>query len=116
MSSETNKQLVDQPANKPPVLDYARPELQAAPRGRTKYLGRIIALAVAMHLVLMFSGVSSDRVRIPLAKKVVLTLASAAITTLVIRATHGRAKGCAFLTIVFVLYTAMAVGVMWFWN
>lgn len=101
-------------ADGPRILDYARPGL--LPRRPAKYLGVTIALAVGLQIAISVAGVSSDRIRIPLAKKIALTLAAAVIITLITRAVHRRRFGCAVLALLYALWTAMNIAVMWFWN
>ena len=102
-------------SERPLTLDYANPRDDA--RSRTRWDCAILitanVLACLWPLVAGFAGVSSDYVRIPLAKKVALSTSALVISVLLL-AVHGRPRpGCA---ISFVLLALWLVAVMWFWN
>jgi hypothetical protein len=71
-------------------------------------------VAVAWAAAAMGSGVSSDRIRIPLPKKVAITVGAVVIAAVMARdADNGRRAGC---LAVFLLSAMALIGVMWFWN
>jgi hypothetical protein len=109
------------PMNPPPeetgnankILNYRSPE-----RGRAsdRYVIVACALVFAWFIAMGLAGVASDFTRIPLPKKIALTVASIAVAAIIIRTSAGRNRGCVILVMLYIFFAAMEVGVMWFWN
>ena len=100
----------DKPSRVFPVLNYRSPSTVDGQRFST--LRRIvIGMAIAWPLVALMSGVASDFVRVPLAKKIAIS-ASATVIYVSLHATLTRVVWA----FVFLFVALWMIGVMWFWN
>jgi hypothetical protein len=99
----------------PPKQSLAYAPADLSPRTRAhRYAPLVWAMALTWVLVAMASGVSSDRVLIPLPKKITITAAGIVIVaTLAHDADRLWRVGCLFA---FLLAAMALIGVMWFWN
>ena len=98
------------------VLDYAKPQPWKAEATSERLTLVICALAAALFVAMGLAGVASDRVRIPLPKKVALTVAAAIVSALVLRLRFGRPTGCTTMVTLYLLFVGMMVVTLWFWN
>lgn len=100
----------------PPVIDYRSPPTSedvpltpAAARRR-----RIVwAMAVAWWSGIALSGVGSDHVRLPVAKKVAFTVAAAIVGGLLLTVPDRYRFGCAAT---FLIVAAWVLLMAWTWN
>jgi hypothetical protein len=105
-------------ADRPPeVLDYAS---DAQTRGSNAASARVTRTACVLAAGLLFAfgaaGVASDRIRIPVPKKIALTVAAITVSALLLRVRAGRSYGCGLLIVLYLLYVAASLVSLWFWN
>jgi hypothetical protein len=70
-------------------------------------------LAVGWFVAALFAGIGSDRISIPAAKEVALTITACLIATFFFLPRAGLRVGCG---VAFVIGGAWLLLVMWFWN
>jgi hypothetical protein len=96
-----------------PPLPYQLPTTPTPPTPRALYVRKTVyAMAALWWVAAVLAGVGSDRVHIPLPKKIAISASAVIVSTLLfsIPAKHyGWAVG-------FLLLATHAIFVMWFWN
>jgi hypothetical protein len=96
----------------PPPLPYQSPTTPTPPTPRAIYVRRAVHIMAALWpIVAMMAGVASDRVRIPLPKKIAISASAAIILALLfcVPTKHGW-------IVAFACFATLEVCVMWFWN
>jgi hypothetical protein len=91
-------------------LDYQTPPVSTKPPAKPRDT-LIKAMAVAWILNAAVSGISGDRVTIPLAKKIAISATAVIIISLLC-----TIRGAWRWVVLFTLFSISTVGVMWFWN
>lgn len=99
--------------NKLTPLDYAAPAGDAVP---AKCRGWGCALAFVVFMAAALAGVGSDLVRIPVAKKAVLSAAMLVVFALLTHGLPGGSRGYRVLYALWVFFTLLQACSMWFWN
>ena len=99
--------------NDPPIMPYATLGNVDVPAKVHKRAIAIYVLGLVWIIVSMASGIASDRVSIPLPKKIALSLCGAICAVLALTSVRDRLLG---VRIGFAWLAALMMLVMWFWN
>ena len=104
------------PTPPPGILDYSKPRPRKVAVTSDRLTLVICLLAFGLFVAMGLAGVSSDRIRIPLPKKVALTVAAAIVSAVVLRVGFGRPTGCITLVTLYLLFVGSMMVSLWFWN